>query len=271
MHLISCILLNDKKQVLLVRKNNTYVLPNFKIPWNVDINDSAENYLFKTFELSSAKKNNLYYCENSESVLLFNETFDFNIIKNIIKKDTIWIDIGSLKDFLKQTPNKNLIFYLNFILKSDFSFTTKERENLMNELRNACLNNDHYTGEYLTKKYYYKVTCQDNLIPLLDEAYHSNKSLNDIDQNIKLEDLTLTEAKAIDKESEWLKLFNSIYKYIIMIPPVPGDEKIDYYDEELKFENRSDFTPKIIKNLITRYAGWDYEKIKNYIIKRRNK
>ncbi len=286
-----CIIFNTDDQILILKKNNEYSLPS--------ISGNASNkkkhltkYLYDNFGLN-VKKSYLIPKETyqNEEYFLCEEPYTINEFNPVekIKKQVIWISKRDLKDVLLSNSNNKfpntLIDALTKIFSSSFSFSNKERNELLNEIKAASNEGNTLYLNYLVRKSKCLVT--DNkrelyenedeysleLIKLLckDIALLHDKKLSKY-KEIPLHELTSKEAKLIGKYEKWSKLFSRIYSNAIRyLPPIPSTAKIDYIEEEIKLQNKDDITPNIMISLCKKYKGKSYKEVHDDILKARKK
>ncbi len=288
-----CIIFNTNNEILILKNNNEYSLPS--ISGNTS-NKKAHlsKYLYDNFGLK-VKKSYLILQKSyeNEDYFLCEEPYDiyeFNSDEKI-KKQMVWISKRDLKDVLLSNHNNRfsntLIDALTKTLGSGFSFSNKERNELLKEMQIASDEGNNLYFNYLTRKsmclvmgnkqelskneYEYsleliKVLCRD--ITLLHD-----KKLNEYKEkltNTHLADLTEKEASLIGKHDKWSKLFKSVYnKTSKHLPARPTCRCIDYIEEEIKFQNKDAITPNVMISLYEKYRGKSYGEIRDDILKRR--
>ena len=81
--------------------------------------------------------------------------------------------------------------------------------------------------------------------------------------------LTEEEAKLIGKENEWKKIYLEVYS--ITTRCLPKRSKIDFFEEELKIQEKKEFTPKMFADMIRLYNGKTAKEAKDVLMKRKKK
>ena len=173
------------------------------------------------------------------------------------------------------------------MLGSNFSFSKLERKKLDEAIDDAIKNGKLDLVRYYNEIGLSKLKGNHNEVKQerIDTKYKALliKNLNDnlikirnlkIEEikNAPLECLTESEAKQVGKEEEWYILFYDVVRtYGRMLPFTPENEEFDYFSEEVKLQDKSDVTPKMIKDMYTRYHGKTFEEVKRNILKRQYK
>lgn len=293
MNKIYCIIFNTNDEILILNKNNEYSLPNIS-GYDSNKKRHLSKYLYDNLGLN-VKKSYLTFKESYEKEEYFiceepYEKDELNPNKEL-KKQITWISKRDLKDVLLSDKNNQftntLIDSLTKIFKSSFSFSNNERNALLNEMEKAtdegnilyttyaaskamCLISDNKQELYKNESEYslelIKLLCKD--ISLLHD-----KKIKEYKEKLKetpLYELTSKEAALIGKHEKWSQLFKRIYDFTIKhLPPIPNKAKIDYIEEEIKFQNKDDVTPGIMISLYKNYKDKSYSEIRADILKRR--
>ena len=168
------IIFNTYDEILLLYNNGTFSLPNIEIYSNNNINDIIyylkDNFRIRVKENSLIKKltdkeNIYYYCEEP-------------IIKKYVRDsiETVWIDKHILKDVLLNTNKEEsikLVPVLSKILGTNFSFSSKEKSDLLWCAVQVKHKGDYDTVKYINSKMIYSIVGDNNKLKEL----HSFRSI----------------------------------------------------------------------------------------------
>lgn len=276
------IIFNTYDEILLLYNNGTFSLPNIEIYSNCNKNDIIcylkDNFRIRVKENSLIKKltdkdNIYYYCEEP-------------MIKKFVRDniETIWIDKHILKDVLLNTNKEDcikLVAVLSKILGTNFSFSAKEKSDLLWCAVQAKHKGDFDTVKYINSRMIYSIVGNNNKLKEIDDEYKlllMEKLKNDIDiiisnkvKKISINDMTEDEAKLAGIFNEWEKKFIKVYNIVSKHLPAVPTRKIDYYDESCKLHNKDGLTINILLDLYNRYKDLSYEEIRGDLLQRRKK
>ncbi len=270
------ILFDSDKNIALFKNKDAYDLPSCDTLNDEDIITLCD-YLKNEFGLDVKKdalelkikddENSYYYCH---------EPYFLKEFKRNLDKIT-WIKENELKDVLIKinTPHSNkLIEVLTKILRSNFSFSKKERSDLMKKMEEA-----KESGDTLALNFYFDIAMSrllnKNNENEIYERYQkklgksngpkkeSKKTEyeNYIEKlcNTDLIYLTQKEATLIGRFDEWEKKMEDAFKLRYFIPINPNGNNMFLFEAEMKLQGKDDITPNIIYELASKYKGQSYE------------
>lgn len=277
-----CIIFNEKRDILLIKKDNKYVLPStygnksdliayLKKKFGLKVKDS---YLI---EKHKDVGNIYFYCEEP---YLKNE---FNASKQT-DESMVWINEFDLKDILLQNNQSDLVSALTTILKSNFSFSSRERKDIEDQINGALESDNLLLAAYYNEIGMCLIMNKHERLKNIDENYKKmilsilrndlssillKKEQEEIEvlKRTPLKNLTHEEAKKVGREPEWSKLYKKIFPCTLSMPVIEG--RINYFQEELKFQDKDGFTPQMLVDMYKMYHGKTYEEVKEIVYKRR--
>ena len=275
------IVLRDVNQnIALLKLNDEYYLPSCHAVNDKDNKLTLCDYLKKEYGLKARKEYFELKIEDKDLYYYCYEPYTLEEFKRNQDKIT-WIKENVLKDVLTKlnTSNSNkLIEVLTKILKSNFSFSKSEREDLSSKMKEAYDNNDMLAFNYYSEIAKSKLTNKNNQSEInkryqeqlrkLKEQEEKRKKELEYENHIKelnntdLIYLTKKEAKLIGKYDEWIEIINKAFRLQHLIPINPNGSNICLFDAEMKLQGKDDITPNVIYELATRYKDSSYEEAK---------
>lgn len=275
------IVLRDVNQnIALLKLNDEYYLPSCHAVNDKDNTLTLCDCLKKEYGLKARKEYFELKIEDKDLYYYCYEPYTLEEFKRNQDKIT-WIKENVLKDVLTKlnTSNSNkLIEVLTKILKSNFSFSKSEREDLSSKMKEAYDNNDTLAFNYYSEIAKSKLTNKNNQSEInkryqeqlrkLKEQEEKRKKELEYENHIKelnntdLIYLTEKEAKLIGKYDEWIEIINKAFRLKHLIPINPNGSNIYLFDAEMKLQGKDDITPNVIYELATRYKDSSYEEAK---------